>query len=266
MIVQSRVIRRRDSTLLIFGPSDSAAYKLSQQDVLAIEQETGRSLEFLTEKEVTQTLEGLGIQLLDLDDEELAQIAEVGAELAAETGDDEPPLEDEQSVPEPEDVDLEVEGLEEETDPESDRSRLLIGVVLAILALAAVTVILVLAGVFQTDEPSGETATGTPVATAPSPTQEPGVSTITANVTTLIYSGPGTNYEIIGIMAPGASAEAVGVSEDGQWWAIAVPEAPDVQGWVQAANVSASNVDLLPVVPAPPPPTPTPAPPLVITD
>jgi PKD repeat protein len=291
MIVNSRIIRRRENTLLIFGPSESAAYKLSQQDVMAIEQETGRSLEFLTESEVTQTVEGLGIQLLELDDRERNQIAELGAELAAELGDDEPPSEDEEGIVEQADDAREVEGPDEEIsiprevvappppengepmqptteeeEPESDRSRLLMGVILAILALAAVTVILVLAGVFQTDEPGGETATSTPAATAPLPTLEPGIPIVTANVTTLIYSGPGTNYEIIGIMAAGGTAESVGVSEDRLWWAIAVPGDPDVQGWVQAANVTVSNAELVPVIPAPPPPTPTPVPPLVITD
>lgn len=35
-----------------------------------------------------------------------------------------------------------------------------------------------------------------------------------------IRSGPGTEYTVYGMAAPGSSAEIIGVSPDGDWWMV----------------------------------------------
>ncbi|MFN8469327.1 MAG: META domain-containing protein [Caldilineaceae bacterium] len=64
--------------------------------------------------------------------------------------------------------------------------------------------------------------------------------------------GPGTDFPILGIAPQGTAGEIVGKSEDGEWWAVSVPSAPNEQGWVAAAYVEAKNADSVPVVAAPP--------------
>ncbi len=63
--------------------------------------------------------------------------------------------------------------------------------------------------------------------------------------------GPGTNFPILGIAPQGTEGEIVGKSEDGAWWTVSVPSAPNEQGWVAAAYVEASNAADVPVVAAP---------------
>jgi len=93
-----------------------------------------------------------------------------------------------------------------------------------------------------------------PVAMVPTPA--PGEPAAVANYTTTIFGGPGTNYVVYSTMPGGKTAKVVGKSEDGLWWAISVPVAPNGNGWVEAAWVTVSNVDGVPVLPTPPvPPT-----------
>ena len=88
------------------------------------------------------------------------------------------------------------------------------------------------------------------------PTAEPGGPSAIANYNTTIYSGPGTNYVVYATFLGGQTATVVGKSEDGLWWAISVPVAPTGSGWVDAAWVTVSNADGVPVLPTPPvPPT-----------
>jgi len=102
------------------------------------------------------------------------------------------------------------------------------------------------------DDPSYYTEE--PVAILPAPAA--GSPTVTASYNTVIRSGPGTNYPVYGAFLGGKTAQAVGKSADGQWWAVSVPVAAAGQGWVSASWALVSNVDNLPVLPAPPvPPT-----------
>jgi PKD repeat protein/uncharacterized protein YraI len=137
-------------------------------------------------------------------------------------------------------------------------------VALAVCVLAALCVFLLgLLGVFPgLGDGQTEVGGGTVVV----PTAAPGVPTVTANVNVNIRSGPGTQYPVIGILAQGQSAEVIGVSADGAWWAIQYPPGPNGQGWVADQFVTAQNTENVPVLPPPPVPTPTTAPPVVITD
>ena len=80
-----------------------------------------------------------------------------------------------------------------------------------------------------------------------------------------VRSGPGTNYYILGVAAPGQTGEVSGVSEDGAWWQVKVPTNISADGlaWVSGGWVTTVNTDGVPVVAAPPPPPTTvePAPP-----
>jgi len=78
-----------------------------------------------------------------------------------------------------------------------------------------------------------------------------------ASFNTAIYSGPGTNYVVYAAFLGGETAKVTGKSEDGLWWAISVPVAVNGIGWVDAAWVTVSNADGVPVLPTPPVPATT---------
>lgn len=102
----------------------------------------------------------------------------------------------------------------------------------------------------------------------PTPTATPGTPTATVpstpSLTTLtdlnVRIGPGTEYDLIGLLPSGTSAEVVGQSENRQWWQIKFQPAAGGFGWVSAdpAFSATSNVENIPVVTAPPTPTGTP--------
>jgi len=71
---------------------------------------------------------------------------------------------------------------------------------------------------------------------------------------TKVYRGPGTEYASYGVVAVSTPAEVVGISEDGEWWVIAVAEevTPDKQAWVDANYVQITNRREKPVIPTPP--------------
>ena len=70
---------------------------------------------------------------------------------------------------------------------------------------------------------------------------------------TNVYGGPGTEYVNYGVMRIGTTAEVVGVSEDGAWWVIKLPDdtAPDGQGWLKAGYIEVANAANVPVIPTP---------------
>lgn len=88
------------------------------------------------------------------------------------------------------------------------------------------------------------------------PTPAPAVPSVRAARNTDIRSGPGAVYDKIGLLQGGQSAEAVGRSNDGQWWVIKVDAAASGQGWIVGGDVQTQNVDNLPVIDSPPTPTP----------
>jgi uncharacterized protein YraI len=110
----------------------------------------------------------------------------------------------------------------------------------------------------------GPQATATPATAqmAALPTVEPvpaaaGQPTATTTTDTYVRSGPGTNYPAYAIAPAGKSAQVLGKSSDGQWYAVALPTQYVAvgYGWVYAANVTVSNLPAdLPVYPTTPPP------------
>lgn len=103
------------------------------------------------------------------------------------------------------------------------------------------------------------TATPTPTPATPTPTV-PTAPTLKTLTDLNVRSGPGLEYDLIGLLPVGASAEVTGRSEDRQWWQIRFAPAVNGVGWVSAdpAYASTVNTDGVPVAPAPPSPTPSP--------
>ncbi|HTP01047.1 MAG TPA: SH3 domain-containing protein, partial [Anaerolineales bacterium] len=83
-----------------------------------------------------------------------------------------------------------------------------------------------------------------PVVTASMPPAPPvqttppasGAPTATAIDYVNLRSGPGTNYYIVGVAAPGQTGEVVGKSQDGGWWVVKAPTDKVASGqvWVSA--------------------------------
>ncbi len=74
-----------------------------------------------------------------------------------------------------------------------------------------------------------------------------------------LRGGPGTNYNIVGSLQMGQTADVVARNPSGDWWQIS---AGGVQGWVYSPLVTTSGdvsaVAVAADIPAPPPPTPAP--------
>ncbi|MBI5292896.1 MAG: SH3 domain-containing protein [Chloroflexi bacterium] len=95
------------------------------------------------------------------------------------------------------------------------------------------------------------------------PTATFGGPTVFVSEQVNVRSGPGTNYDQVGVMVAGQTAPALGRSQAGEWIQIEYPGGPGNRAWVFALLVAlrAGTVDALPVVGPPPtptlPPTPT---------
>ena len=114
--------------------------------------------------------------------------------------------------------------------------------------------------VFPTATPVPPTAT--PEATAtPAPTEVPPTATpipaprLTANQTVNVRRGPGTNYQVIGSLSGGQSAEVTGKNPAGNWWQF---DYSGQMGWVIGDLVTLSgdtgSIQVAQNIPAPPPP------------
>jgi hypothetical protein len=85
MSATGRVIRRPQNTLIAYpsstaseGGSRLAVYKLSQRDVLRVEQAAESALEFVAQPVLQAAIESLGIPLLALDAADQAALAPLG--------------------------------------------------------------------------------------------------------------------------------------------------------------------------------------------
>lgn len=115
-----------------------------------------------------------------------------------------------------------------------------IALIIAIVLLSIVIVVLlvIIADAVTTDE-SEPGDNQTPIGgTSPGP-DDPQV---TARTNVNVRAGPGTNYDIYGVMQAGQSAHVVGVCNDQSWWAIRIPVDPQY-GWVSADFVEPKNIN-----------------------
>ncbi len=88
-------------------------------------------------------------------------------------------------------------------------------------------------------------------------THTPSTITVSVSAETNCRSGPGTPYDILGVMLPGQTAEVIGRSADNSTWIIKLPSNPLITCWLwgQWATVT-GNPATLPVYAIPPTPTP----------
>ena len=143
--------------------------------------------------------------------------------------------------------------------------QLLIGA----LIVAGVIIAVLLMVIFGAGNPGrGDDATGPGgpgvIVTVPAPNPDQAQITVTAADGVNVRSGPGTQYDVVGIMPFGTQAPVVGRSQDGGWWVINVPVTRNNQGWVAAEFVDAANAADVPVV-MPPGDVPQPAPVIAFT-
>ena len=85
------------------------------------------------------------------------------------------------------------------------------------------------------------------------PAQLPSGPTVTAIEAINVRSGPSTDYPSYGVAPAGSVAAVIGISADGDWWAITIPTniASNGQGWVSADFVEADNIGEPPIIEAP---------------
>ena len=63
-----------------------------------------------------------------------------------------------------------------------------------------------------------------------------------------VRSGPGTDFNTLGILNPKDVVALTGKDANGVWLQIQYPSGPEGKGWVTAAYVQAANVDNLPII------------------
>lgn len=239
-----RVVRRPDTTLVTFGGVPEHTYKLSQRHVTQVEQQAGRALEFLSERELTATMQYLGIRSLPLSAADQATLAAIRQQATPPVVPP-PPVAPSAAAPLPPTVEPPEYPYVEE--PAAVRWPLIFG----LLALGIVLVGAVLALIFLSRTGGLGRATPTPM---------PGEPRAIVQRTVTVFAGPSDVYPALGELRAGETAAILGVSADRSWWLIQLPVVPGGQGWVPAAAVRAENADNVPVVPPPPLPTPTPTP------
>lgn len=152
---------------------------------------------------------------------------------------------------------------------------LIVALVLAIIGIAALAIAFISRGDggsgSEINLPTAGVATALPTATVVlAPTREPEVdppdpepgqpsATVTAPDGANIRTGPGTLYPSMGVARQGAVGAVVGISVDGQWYALTDPAAPQKIGWILGSLLQVENAGNVPTIPWPPPPaTPTP--------
>lgn len=95
----------------------------------------------------------------------------------------------------------------------------------------------------------------------PTPTAEPTVSVkATASKNANCRSGPASNFDLLGTLSQGASADVIGKNSDfGQWWKVRLADGTEC--WVTEDAISlAGDTSIVAAVTSPKTPTPIPAP------
>ena len=60
-----------------------------------------------------------------------------------------------------------------------------------------------------------------------------------------VRAGPAITYEKVGLLEAGSEAPLIGQNEDGDWWQVDYPDAPEGTGWIAAEFAEARNPDAL---------------------
>jgi uncharacterized protein YraI len=109
-------------------------------------------------------------------------------------------------------------------------------------------------GVWLLDDQYYPPDSAAPPPTQPLPPADPGAATVTTITYVNVRSGPGLNFPIYFVAAPGATGQAIGITADGAWYAVTLPTSISGTGtgWVSASYVIPANTEGLPIVTAPP--------------
>ncbi len=268
MSAPDRVIRRPQSALAVYpsgtAPSSNVpvtVYKLSQRDVLRIEQAAATALEFVPQPVLQDLINSLGVPLLALDAEDQADLARLGYTLPAAPGPmpaGQPPR-PAGAPPPPAGTPRPGQPMPPEPEPSSGLRKGLVAAVV-VLGVVLLLAIFLLSRLFSGPGTSGG-ATATPTATITGTlTLTPGAPTAIALSNVSVRSGPGEAFEVIGILPAGGSAAIIGRTADSLWWQIQGANIQGGQGWAPADRIQAQNAAAVPVVTPPPAPTPTPTP------
>jgi PKD repeat protein/uncharacterized protein YraI len=263
----NHIIRRPQSTLVAYPSAPAAGsapaltvYKLSQHDVLRVEQAAQSALDFLPQPTLRAAIDSLGVPLLALDAEDQAALAPLGYVPPAPAGPAGRPPAAAAGATRPGQPGQPPAG--DETAPRGSGLRK--GLVAAVIVLGAIVLLifLLLSRLF-TGPSATPGATGTPSVTAAVTTTltlTPGAPVALALSNVSVRSGPGEDYPVIGILPAGGSAAIVGRTAAGDWWQLQGANIQDGQGWAPADRVQAQNAAAVPVVTPPPMPTATPTP------
>ena len=256
----NRVVRRPQNTLVVFDGPPATAYKLSQNDVLRLEQNAGMPLDYLTQGRLSAAMNSLGIATLPLDPQDWSEMAAASTRPAPAPPGDAPtviaparPVGQQPPVVPPGPI----TPLESTEDDETSSPKLRIGLLIAVLALAGV-VLLILFGIVRLfSSPGSGGSDGTPTITVTTTTTttgtpSPGAAAVTAVGNVNIYAGPSQQYPIVGVLPAGAKAPVVGRNPNGDWYVITMQGIPGNQGWVPASAVTAENTGSVPVATPPP--------------
>jgi hypothetical protein len=92
----------------------------------------------------------------------------------------------------------------------------------------------------------------------PTSTFTPETTRVTVSIETNCRTGPGTAYDVLGVLKPGVSAEVIGRNASSDTWIIRLPSNPAISCWLWGYySTVTGNIAGLPIYT--PPPTPTPA-------
>ena len=76
----------------------------------------------------------------------------------------------------------------------------------------------------------------------------PGVPSITANTDLNVRTGPGVEFQRLGILQPGVTVEVIGGVSDGSWWQIRYPNSATNSGWIADGYGESQFLDEVPIV------------------
>ena len=139
MPTPTRVVRRPQNTLVVFDGPPATAYKLSQNDVLRLEQNAGMPLDYLTQGRLSAAMNSLGVATLPLDPQDWSEMAAASTQPVPAQPNAAPTV-----VPPPQPTGKQppvvppgpVTPLEFADDGETSSPKLRIGLSIAVLALA----------------------------------------------------------------------------------------------------------------------------------
>jgi hypothetical protein len=89
---------------------------------------------------------------------------------------------------------------------------------------------------------------------APTVSEVPSLSTVSNSKGANLRFGPSVNDSFQYVLEAGTVVELMGISQDGEWFLVRVPDFEDQQGWVFGPLLAGSpNITLLPIVASPEP-------------